>query len=92
MPVVGLREKTCYDEEAMSKPERVNSADIAGAIRLGCRTMQNVFNADDNQVPFMGSLSERLHIHPIRVKMRGDAVVAMDNFDADVTFCDPYES
>lgn len=36
-------------------------------------------------------LSERLHIHPIRVKMRGDAVVAMENFGADLTFFDPYE-
>ena len=38
------------------------------------------------------TLSEQQHIHPIRVKMRGDAVVAMDNFDADLTFFDPYES
>ena len=38
------------------------------------------------------TLSERLHINPIRVKMRGDAMVAMDNFDADLTFFDPYES
>ncbi len=37
------------------------------------------------------TLSERLHIHPTRVKMRGDAVVAMDNFDADLTFFDPYD-
>jgi hypothetical protein len=37
------------------------------------------------------SLSKRLHIHPIRVKMRGDAVVAMDSFDADLTFFDAYE-
>lgn len=36
------------------------------------------------------TLSKRLHIHPIRVKMRGDAVVAMDNFDAELTFFDPY--
>ena len=40
----------------MSKLEQVNSMDIAGAIRLGCRTMQNVFNADDNQIPFFGSI------------------------------------
>ena len=37
------------------------------------------------------TLSDRLHVHPIRVKMRGDAVVAMDNFDMDLTFFDPYE-
>lgn len=39
----------------MSKLEHVNSTDIAAAIQLGCRTMQSVFNADDDQVPFMGS-------------------------------------
>ena len=39
----------------MSKLERVNSTDIADAIRLGCRTMQNIFNADDNQIPFFSS-------------------------------------
>ena len=30
----------------------VNTTDIQDAIRLGCQTMQNVFNADDNDVPF----------------------------------------
>ena len=39
----------------MSKLKNVNSSDIADAIGLGCRTMQNVFNADDNDVPFFGS-------------------------------------
>ena len=29
-------------------------------------------------------LSEALHVHPIRVRLSGDAVVAMDCFDADV--------
>ena len=33
----------------------VNTTDIASAIRLGCRTMCAVFNADDNDVPFFGS-------------------------------------
>ncbi len=33
----------------------VNTTDIASAIRLGCRTMCSVFNADDNDVPFFGS-------------------------------------
>ncbi len=33
----------------------VNTTDIAGAIRLGCRTMCSVFNADDDDVPFFGS-------------------------------------
>ena len=33
----------------------VNTTDVAGAIRLGCRTMCSVFNADDDDVPFFGS-------------------------------------
>ena len=33
----------------------VNTTDIEAAIRLGCRTMQSVFNADDNDIPFFGS-------------------------------------
>lgn len=33
----------------------VNTTDIASAIRLGCRTMCSVFNADDDDVPFFGS-------------------------------------
>ena len=37
------------------------------------------------------TLCERVHVHPIRVKMRGDAVTAMDNFGMDLTFFDPYE-
>ncbi len=39
----------------MSKLRNVNTTDIADAIRLGCRTMCNVFNADDNNVPFFSS-------------------------------------
>ena len=39
----------------MSKLNDVNTTDIRDAIRLGCRTMCNVFNADDNDIPFMGS-------------------------------------
>jgi hypothetical protein len=35
-------------------------------------------------------LPERVHTHPIRVKMSGDAVTAMDNVGADLTFFDPY--
>ena len=30
----------------------VNTTDIHDAIRLGCKTMQSVFNADDMNVPF----------------------------------------
>jgi len=33
----------------------VNTTDIRAAIRLGCRTMQSIFNADDQFVPFFGS-------------------------------------
>jgi hypothetical protein len=39
----------------MSRLQNINTTDLKDAIRLGCRTMQNVFNADDDQVPFMGS-------------------------------------
>ncbi len=39
----------------MSQVKNVNTTDIADAIRLGCRTMQNIFNADDNNIPFFGS-------------------------------------
>lgn len=34
----------------MGRQKHVNSVDIADAIRLGCRTMQNIFNADDHLV------------------------------------------
>jgi len=33
----------------------VNTTDIVEAIRLGCQTMQSVFNADDNDIPFFSS-------------------------------------
>lgn len=39
----------------MAKLPDVNTTDIAGAIRLGCQTMGNVFNADDHDVPFFRS-------------------------------------
>ncbi|MCZ6633665.1 MAG: hypothetical protein O7G87_09685, partial [bacterium] len=39
----------------MPKLEHVNTTDLKDAIRLGCRTMQNVFNADDDQTPFFRS-------------------------------------
>ncbi len=39
----------------MPKLKNVNTTDIAAAIQLGCQTMQNVFNADDNNIPFFGS-------------------------------------
>ncbi len=37
------------------KVSNVNTTDIRAAIELGCRTMANVFNADDNDIPFFGS-------------------------------------
>lgn len=39
----------------MSKLNNVNTTDILAAIRLGCRTMCSVFNADDKDIPFFGS-------------------------------------
>src|SRR5215212_6021353 len=33
----------------------VNTTNIPAAIRLGCRTMSSVFNADDNDIPFFAS-------------------------------------
>ena len=41
--------------DPMPKLNDVNTTDIPAAIRLGCQTMQNVFNADDNNIPFFGS-------------------------------------
>lgn len=40
----------------MAKLNNVNTTDIANAIKLGCSTMCSVFNADDNYVPFFGSV------------------------------------
>jgi hypothetical protein len=37
------------------------------------------------------TLSERVHPHPIRVRVRGDSPVAMDNFQTDLTFFEPFE-
>jgi hypothetical protein len=35
--------------------KHVNTTDIAAAVQLGCRTMQRLFNADDNDMPFMAA-------------------------------------
>jgi hypothetical protein len=35
------------------------------------------------------TLSSRVHAHPIRVQLRGDRPVAMDNYGADLTYFDP---
>ena len=50
----GWRAAPVPDRQAM-KLRDVNTTDIGGAIRAGCRTMASVFNADDNDVPFFGS-------------------------------------
>jgi hypothetical protein len=39
----------------MTKLRDVNTRDIGDAIRLGCRTMQNIFNADAHGIPFFDS-------------------------------------
>ena len=39
----------------MGRVSNVNTTDIVDAIRLGCRTMSSVFNADDGDVPFFKS-------------------------------------
>ena len=36
----------------MSRVGDVDTNSMLAAIRLGCRTMQHVFNADDGLVPF----------------------------------------
>ncbi len=40
----------------MSRVANVNTTNIADAIHLGCRTMQSVFNADDEDRPFFKSV------------------------------------
>ena len=37
------------------KLKEVNTSDLAAAVRLGCATMQSVFNADDRDIPFFSS-------------------------------------
>jgi len=39
----------------MTQLADVNTTDLPDAVRLGCRTMCNVFNADDNDIPFFRS-------------------------------------
>ena len=39
----------------MTKLNDVNTTDILGAIRLGCRCMSNVANPDDNGMPYHGA-------------------------------------
>ncbi len=40
----------------MGKLKHVNSIDLQGAIAQGCQTMQRVFNADDDNIPFFKSV------------------------------------
>jgi hypothetical protein len=37
------------------------------------------------------TITMRHRTHDIRVRLRGDEVVAMDNFGADLTYFDPFE-
>lgn len=39
----------------MPRLSDINTTDLRRAIALGCHTMSSVFDADDNDVPFMGS-------------------------------------
>mgnify|MGYP004365827515 CR=1 FL=1 len=39
----------------MPQLANVNTTDLIDAIRLGCRTMSSVFNADDDGMPFFRS-------------------------------------
>ena len=39
----------------MGKVKNLNITHVADAIRLACRTMSSVFNADDDDIPFFGS-------------------------------------
>ncbi len=83
----------------MPKLRDVNTTDIRDAIRLGCRTNSYLFFARPPvgkpvrvRFPWCQTeltLSERVHGHSIRVKLRGDAVQAMDNFGAEFTFFEP---
>ena len=49
-------EKYLIPKKSLStKLKDVNTVNIRDAIRLGCQTMCNVFNRDDNDIPFFGS-------------------------------------
>ena len=41
----------------MTRLANVNTTDLRAAISLGCRTMQNIFNADDDGMPFFNALA-----------------------------------
>lgn len=49
----------------MTQLRDVNTRDIAGAVGLGCRTMQSVFNPDDNDIPYFDSqVRPSVHLGP----------------------------
>ena len=49
----------------MTRLSDVNTRDIADAIRLGCGTMQRVFNPDDNDIPYFDSqVRPSVHLGP----------------------------
>ncbi len=51
-----VRSAHTADADLPRQLQDVNTTDIGDAIRLGCRTMQSVFNADDpHGVPFFGA-------------------------------------
>ena len=41
----------------MTKVSDVNTTDMLGAIRLGCHMMCDVFNADDNNIPYFRAIA-----------------------------------
>jgi hypothetical protein len=70
-----------------TQPVWTNGYLFFSAVSAG-QAIQLRFPLKESQI----TLSDRLHIHPIRMKMQGDAVFAMDNFGADLTFADSFEA
>lgn len=55
---VALSQGFVFGDDRLSLPRRVknvNTTDIAGAVRLACSTMGNVFNEQDHDIPFFAS-------------------------------------
>ena len=50
-----LEKHSIPKQSRTTKLKDVNTTNIPDAIRLGCRTMCNVFNRDDNDIPFFSS-------------------------------------
>ncbi len=50
-----LNAKFGMSPNVVSKLNDVNTTNIKGAIEMGCGTMSNVFNADDDNIPFFQS-------------------------------------